>query len=86
MTNERMIEIMELAIEMLIKEQPRLSGLCEASGRMFVREIISEDETEQFDDYVENNAPSTCSAYRWTPYESAPRIKWLKQQIEILKK
>lgn len=84
MTNERMIEIMELAIEKMIGYD--VAGLCGVSGCMEIDGIITEDEEDEFNKYVKENAPyRTGSPFRWPPFRPAPRIQWLKQQIEILK-
>lgn len=85
MTKERMIEIMELAIEILPKSG--CNGLCSLSFNMWAYGLITRIEEAYFDSYIEKNGPPFVDyyEYRWIQGDHESRIQWLKQQIEILK-
>lgn len=85
--------IKELLILMMCNTHLFKEGLCSWKARLYWNNIITLEECELLDQYIEDNRPSKFSSidafihknnvYYWKACNIKPRIKWLKKHIRL---
>lgn len=58
------------------------SGLCAMTYTLSSYNIITEDEEDILDDYLEKHKPNDLSGYWWTKGERKPRQRFLEKLIK----
>ncbi len=93
MKDQELIKLLEklkhYVIEYTNEQEDMLySGLCIYVVQLETKGIISIHESAYLRSYIKSNMPLYPQniKYGWMPYESEPRIKWIDEQIDILKK
>ena len=81
-------DILELA---LIRKDLLITGLCDLSNKLLISNVITLEQKEIFQYYIDNNRPSKYSsisawnsrnsAFYWKKGNKKIRIKWIKKNI-----
>lgn len=80
-------------LELMLEHQECFSaGLCQWNDRLYLNNIITCEESDELQYYINNNRPSKYSSldaynhqhsgYYWADRNIKPRIKWLKKHIK----
>ena len=74
-------ELFEL---MLTRPDLFKTGICMWSFNLYVKRLITPDEHDLLDNYLELNSLRDDGYYWWEEGQIEPRIEWIKEQIEKL--
>jgi hypothetical protein len=88
-----LLELLYITIEAL--PEGAFKGMCDVRGNLFVYNMISRDELRALHTYFTLNIPEDAgnhlsgywcnySDYWWPKGDKAPRLKWLKEHMELL--